>query len=103
VTVDDSRIQHLERLLARLMLRGVQFSAVCLLIGLLLWVAGAAPDHSRRLLTLGLISLMATPMLRVAISVVEAIRLRDWFFILSTSVVAVLLSISVAYALLTTR
>ena len=46
---------------------------------------------------------MATPMLRVAVSVVEAARLRDWFFIATAVAVATLLTVSVAYALMTRR
>ena len=97
----DEELQGLERLLAHLMLRGVQVSAACLLLGLALWLADARVFDASRLLTVGLIALMATPMLRVAVSVAEAIRLRDWFFIVTTAAVAVLLSISVVYALVT--
>jgi hypothetical protein len=99
----DEDVQNLERLLGRLMLRGVQLSAVCLAAGLALWISGAPPASATWLLTAGLIALMATPMLRVAVSVIEAIRLRDWFFVTTTAAVAMLLSISVAYALMTRR
>ena len=95
----DDEVLALERLLAHLMLRGVQVSAACLLLGLVLWFADARAVDPGWLLTIGLITLMATPMLRVAVSVAEAIRLRDWFFILTTGVVGLLLSISVVYAL----
>lgn len=101
--MQDADVQRLERLLARLMLRGVQASAACLLAGLALWVFAARLDDAGRLMTAGLIALMATPMLRVAVSVVEAVRLRDWFFVVTTGTVAALLSLSVAYALLSRR
>ena len=97
----DADIRALERLLARLMLRGVQLSAACLGVGLALWIFGVRPSQAAWLLTAGLMALMATPMLRVAVSVVEAIRLRDWFFVVTTAAVAVLLGISVAVAVLT--
>ena len=100
MTTDDAQVYALERLLAQLMLRGVQLSAACLLIGLTLWLLGIEP-YGARLLTIGLIVLMATPMLRVGVSVVEALRLGDWFFIATTAAVAALLAMSVTYALLT--
>jgi uncharacterized membrane protein len=103
VTIDDADVHALERLLARLMLRGVQVSAGFLAVGLALWLSGAAPLHGARLLTAGLFVLMATPLLRVAVSVVEAVRLRDWFFIGTTAAVATLLTISITYALLSRR
>lgn len=99
----DADVQGLERLLARLMLAGVQLSAAALIAGLALWMSGAAGFHAAWLLTGGLITLMATPMLRVAVSVVEAVRLRDWFFVATTGAVAALLAISVVYALMTRR
>ena len=37
---------------------------------------------------------MATPMLRVVVSLVEAIRMRDWFFVGTTLTVVLLLSVS---------
>ena len=99
MTAQDTDVQRLERLLAKLMLRGVQVSAACLLVGLTLWLSGSVISDGSRLLTTGLVILMATPMLRVAVSVVEAVRLRDWFFIVTTAAVALLLAASVGYAL----
>jgi uncharacterized membrane protein len=101
VTLDDAKVQGLERLLSTLMLRGVQVSAACLMAGLALWLADARVLWAARLLTAGLIALMATPMLRVAVSVVEAVRLRDWFFVGTTAAVAVLLAVTVGYSLIT--
>jgi uncharacterized membrane protein len=43
----------------------------------------------------GLIALMATPMLRVAVSFVESIRTRDWFFVAATLAVVMLLASTV--------
>lgn len=87
-----SETDSLERLLARLMLAGVTFSALALLIGLALWLAG---PRTTRLLEVGLIALMATPMLRVAVSFVESIRTRDWFFVAATLAVVMLLASTV--------
>ena len=100
MTLDDAAVQRLERLLSTLKLRGVQVSAACLIVGLVWWLFDARAAYPTRLLTAGLIALMATPMLRVAVSVVAAVRLRDWFFIGTTAVVALLLTMSVIYALL---
>jgi uncharacterized membrane protein len=51
-------------------------------------------------LTLGLIVLMATPILRVVVSLVVYIRMRDWFFVMTTVMVFVLLAVTVSLALL---
>jgi uncharacterized membrane protein len=73
------------------MLGGVILSAGSLAIGLACWLAGV---EGTRLLNFGLITLLATPMLRVAVSFLEAIRLRDWFFVGATLTVLLLLSAS---------
>jgi uncharacterized membrane protein len=90
VNNNQAQILKLETLLARLMLAGVAFSALSLAAGLVLWLAG----RQTRLLDVGLIALLVTPMLRVAVSFFEAIRMRDWFFVGATLTVVVLLSAS---------
>ena len=60
------------------------------------YAAGAATG---RLLTAGLLVLMATPMLRVLLSLVEYVRMRDWLFVATTLVVLAELSVAVASAL----
>ena len=87
---DQARISTLESILARLMLAGVTLSAISLAAGLALWLSG----RTTRLLDVGLITLLATPMLRVAVSLLEAIRMRDWFFVGATLTVVLLLSAS---------
>ena len=42
---------------------------------------------------------MATPMLRVVVSIVEYVRIREWFFVLTTLVVLTELAVGVLYAL----
>src|SRR5688500_19739052 len=81
VNGDDSEISGLERLLGRLMLIGVTISGVSLATGLVLWLTSG---RGTRLLEVGLIALMGTPMLRVAVSLIEAVRRRDWFFVGAT-------------------
>jgi uncharacterized membrane protein len=90
VNNNQAQILKLETVLARLMLAGVAFSALSLAAGLVLWLAG----RQTRLLDVGLIALLVTPMLRVAVSFLEALRMRDWFFVGATLTVVVLLSAS---------
>ena len=44
---------------------------------------------------------MATPMVRVVLSIAEALRRRDWFWLWSTAAVVVVLLGTVAYSLRT--
>jgi uncharacterized membrane protein len=77
---------------------GVLLSAALLAAGLGLWLASpGAVAH--RLLNAGLIALMATPILRVAVSFAEYLRLRDWWFAAVTVVVLLELTITVVVAL----
>jgi hypothetical protein len=88
---NGAQVSALESLLARLMLAGVTLSAISLAAGLALWLSGS---QTTRLLDAGLITLLATPMLRVAVSFLEALRMRDWFFVGATLTVVLLLSAS---------
>jgi uncharacterized membrane protein len=88
-----------ERLIARLLLIGIRTSEACLLTGLTFWLF--APDGSlgRWLLRIGLISLMIVPVLRIALTTVEAIRMKDRLFLISTLAVAAILAGTIVYAL----
>ena len=88
---NGAQVSALESLLARLMLAGVTLSAISLAGGLALWLSGR---QATRFLDAGLITLLATPMLRVVVSFLEAIRMRDWFFVGTTLTVVLLLSAS---------
>jgi uncharacterized membrane protein len=68
---------------------------VLLIVGLALWLAGRWPHASDWLLHLGLVTLMATPILRVLVSVAEYVRERDWWFVLATTTVLATLLVSV--------
>ena len=59
------------------------------------------PDSpaTSQLLNAGLLVLMATPMLRVLLSVVEYVRMGDWFFAATTLAVVAELSVAVVSAL----
>ena len=82
---------RLERWLGTALSVGVAASTVLLATGLVLALAGVAPQASARLLRLGLITLMATPVARVVISVVEYGATHDWTFLALTAAVLVML------------
>lgn len=94
---DEKALLRIELLLGRVLVTGVALSAILLAGGIASHLA--ASGTSAVLLRAGLFTLMATPILRVAVSVVEYARLRDWFFAFTAlSVLGVLLT-SVAIAL----
>lgn len=100
MTPEHGSLSRLEHHLARLLVTGVIASAVLLFIGLALWLESPDSHAARWLLNAGLIVLMATPILRVVVSVVEYVRIRDWFFVAITIVVLVELTLTVVVALL---
>lgn len=75
---------RLEVQLGRLLFAGVMSAAVCLAIGLALWMAGGRAALANAVLTTGLVILMLTPIARVVTSVVVYVRMRDWFFVATT-------------------
>jgi uncharacterized membrane protein len=84
-----------EAILTWLLFVGGSVSAALLMAGLALWFAGRWLDTSETLLHLGLITLMATPILRVLVSVGEYVRERDWWFVLATATVLATLFLSI--------
>jgi uncharacterized membrane protein len=94
----DKEIERLETILGRLLLGGVVCSASLLLVGLVIWMLDIRPAASTALLNAGLVTLMATPVLRVIVSLVEYVRMRDWFFVLTTLAVLTVLLVSVGLA-----
>jgi uncharacterized membrane protein len=87
-------------MLMRVMLAGVWFSSGFLSVGLALLLL-SRPSQAEGLLRNGLFILMATPVLRVVLSVAEAVRQRDWFWLWTTVAVAIVLAGTVAYSLST--
>lgn len=73
-------------------------AALCLAFGLVAWMIVGATALSNAALTIGLLTLMATPILRVVVSLAAYVRMRDWFFVLTTIAVFVLLAITVTLA-----
>lgn len=93
---DNNQLSHLEDLLGRVLVIGVVASAAILGVGLIVDLTGF---NGHPVLRVGLMLLMATPILRVAVSLVEYVRMRDWFFSLTTGAVLLVLLTSVALAL----
>ena len=97
--MSDTDISRLETHLGRLLLGGVLSAATCLAAGLALSLTRAAASVANALLTIGLLILMATPILRVVVSLVEYARMRDWFFVVTTLVVLIVLFVTIGVAL----
>ena len=92
-------MNDLERTLGRVLRIGVTASAVALLIGFVTAGIGGTGGLSMRLLTLGVIMLIATPVARVGLSAVSYLRSRDWTFALLTLIVLGELLASIAAAI----
>jgi uncharacterized membrane protein len=96
---NEDALDRLETRLGWLLTIGVGCASGLLLVGLVLWVVNVDRTAASGLLNAGLIALMATPILRVLVSVVEYVRIRDWFFVLTTLAVLTVLFLSVALAM----
>ena len=90
---------HLERKVGRVLRLGTMASSGCLGGGLVMTLAGDGSGLSRRLLAIGLVILLATPAARVAVSIVDYARERDWLFVVLTLVVLLVLAASVVVAM----
>ncbi|HSC25918.1 MAG TPA: DUF1634 domain-containing protein [Vicinamibacterales bacterium] len=99
----EPEIPALERLLRRLLLGGATASALCLTIGLGAWLISPGAGAGRVLLQIGLITLMVTPVTRIAVAVVEAIRIRDWVFVATTLAVIAVLGATLVFTLTRAR
>jgi uncharacterized membrane protein len=94
---------RLERSIGGVLRAGVVTSSICLGAGLVLTLIGAAATLANLLLHGGVIVLLATPVIRVIVSIVEYAQQRDWKFTLLTLVVLVELLASAVAALLFNR
>jgi uncharacterized membrane protein len=97
---DVRQVAQLERVLGRVLRTGVVGSAVAFAVGLLLAFANIEVSFSAFLLRAGVLVLMATPVLRVVVSMVNYLVIRDWTFVALTTIVLLELGASVAAALL---
>ena len=88
----------LERLIGTVLRVGVTTSSICLAVGVLLFFIGAGSIASA-LMQAGILILLATPVARVVVSVVQYAGERDWTFTTLTVIVMVELLASVVAAL----
>jgi len=89
--MNDGSSGRLERMLGLVLKAGALTSTSLLALGLLLQLAGVDASLSASLTRAGLIVLMATPVVRVVVSVREYAAERDWvFFALTATVLAIL-------------
>ena len=95
----DSSIDRLETQVGRLLNAGVLTSASLLALGLFVSEATPWQHPGSTILRIGLIILMATPILRVIVSLIEYWQMRDWFFVATTLAVLAVLLTTVATAL----
>jgi uncharacterized membrane protein len=90
---------RLEQRLGRILGIGVHVSTLCLAIGLFLSLGMSRAAIGDPLMIAGIVALMATPVARVAASVVDYGLRRDWTFFLLTLIVLVELCAGVVAAL----
>jgi uncharacterized membrane protein len=95
----EGPLGRLEQQLGRVLVTGVTISAGCLAGGLLLFFLPPHDTAADWLLNVGLMVLMATPILRVVVSALEYVRMRDWFFAATTVAVLGVLATTVLFAL----
>jgi uncharacterized membrane protein len=99
VTRDSEPLVRLEHELGRLLFAGVAISAVALAAGVVLLLVLPDSAAASALLTGGLLVLTATPILRVVVSIVEYLRMKEYAFAGVTLLVLIELALGVAYAL----
>lgn len=92
------QIERTERVLGRVLTVGSHASTVVLGAGLALALTVPHAALTHWLLTIGLVTLIATPIARVAVSVVAFVREREWFFAVCTAIVLGLLVIGIIVA-----
>ena len=100
MTKEHSQIARLEVQIGRMLVTGVTISALLLAIGLVMWLFDPGYWNALWLLNAGLVVLMATPILRVIVSLAEYVAMRQWFFVAVTTLVLLELTVTVVVALL---
>ena len=80
-------MSRLEHLIGGVLRAGVTASAICLGAGLVLSFIGGSGAIASVLLHTGIVVLLATPVARVLVSMVEYAQQRDWTFTLLTAIV----------------
>ena len=92
-------LERLEIRLGQLLTIGSTVSTVLLSAGLAAWLALRDTPIVHPLVTLGLLILVATPIARVAVSVVGFAWQREWRYVAMTAAVLATLTASVLVAL----
>jgi uncharacterized membrane protein len=99
--VKHEALPPFERTLTRLMRAGMWISSVLLAAGLAVFLLAGVSSGEDALIRAGLLTLMATPVLRIVLSIVEAVRLNDRFWLWSTLAVVMVLAGTLLYSLKT--
>jgi uncharacterized membrane protein len=99
MTVESDR---LERTIGIALRAGVTISSICLAAGLIMAIV-QGPGLADILLAAGVVILLATPVARVLISIVEYAREHDWTFVVLTAIVLIELMASAVAALVFNR
>ena len=99
MTDGPETLAGLEHRLGRVFVAGLTASAASLVLGLVFYFVAPGARQSSFLLSAGLIALMATPLLRVVVSIAEYMRMRDWVFAALTIAVLAELMVTMVYAL----
>jgi len=90
---------RLERWVGKILTAGVLASTGLLAAGLLLQLVGVGLGTAAALTNAGLIVLMATPVARVVVSVIEYSLERDWLFAMLTTTVLIILLASLVVSM----
>jgi uncharacterized membrane protein len=98
--VNAEDLRQTEVTLGRVLTVGTRASTMCLGAGLVLTFFLPQERVTAVLLTVGLVVLLATPVTRVIVSIVEFARQRDWLFVLYTSIVLTILLGSLVVAVM---
>jgi uncharacterized membrane protein len=80
-------MNDLEKTLGRVLRAGVTLSTLALVAGLSVAAFSGGSTLAMRLLTIGVVILIATPVARVLVSALAYLRQRDWTFALLTLIV----------------
>jgi uncharacterized membrane protein len=91
---------RLELIIGKVLFAGVATSSICLAVGLGLSLVGGMASVAGLLLSAGIVILLATPVARVTVSMIDYLIEHDWVFAGLTAVVLVELLASVAAALI---
>ena len=90
--------ERLEAMIGEVLRFGTITSSTMFAIGLVMSIVRYQPAVAQLLLVAGLVILLATPVARVVVSVIEYMRERDWTFVMLTLIVLLALAGSVVAA-----